>query len=143
MVKITRVTSDLHLLLEEEFIKGDCHIVCVACNGLTHLNVYAVGYAGLPHQEVTDIAEESVEKGKAITLFPKAKITTFSSIQIEKTIDLMKQCLKINETLVKSPKIYFFKDLFFNDTASELFELFKNNGENLLAGLKVTKEIII
>jgi hypothetical protein len=143
MVKITRFTDDLNRVLEEEFKQGACHIVFAACNGLTLLNIYAVHFAGIPHEEVTKTAEESVETGNAITLFPKAKITTFAENKIEKTMGLIRQCLAINETLVKSPKIYFSPDLFSNDTAASLFELFKNGGESILADLKVTKEIII
>jgi ABC-type phosphate transport system ATPase subunit len=103
-----------------EVKNGKIHVVCMAKNGLTHLNVYAELYYKLEKEIVNksvDLVNNNMETG---TLFPKANISILpivNNIRVGNTnpdrmpfYDLRKcieDVFKANEEFIKSEIIYF------------------------------------
>lgn len=94
---------------------GKIHIVCMAWNGLTHLNVYGELFYKLPKEELNqfvDLVNSSRETG---TLFPKANISILPVCENENhdalNLNELTECIKdvfiANQMYLKSDIIYF------------------------------------
>jgi len=117
MIELISVFQKSPADIIEDVKAGKIHIVCMAQNGLTHLNVYAELYYKLPRnlvKECVDLVNFSRETG---TLYPKAFITILPKTELRNqnliplTFDELKKCLedvfKANEEYLKSEIIYF------------------------------------
>lgn len=91
------------------------HIVCMAWNGLTHLNVYGELFYKLPKEELNQFVDLVNSRRETGTLFPKANISilpvyenknydTFNLIELTECI---KDVFVANHLHLKSQIIYF------------------------------------
>ena len=99
---------------------GKIHIVCMAQNGLTHLNVYAELYYKLPKPLINQCVDLVNSKKETGTLYPQANISilpksemrtdwnknpvNITVTELEKFID---DVFKANQEYLKSEIIYF------------------------------------
>ena len=101
----------------EDIKAGRIHVVCMAQNGLTHLNVYAELYYKLPREMINKIVEIVNSKRETGTLYPQAYISILPKFGKTSEIlhllnpDELFNCLKdvfiANEEYLKSEIIYF------------------------------------
>lgn len=131
MIRLRRVNQKNAEEIIDDVKSGKIHIVCMARNGLTHLNVYAVLFCKLPNELVSKCAEDVNLNKETGTLFPKANITilpisendttwnqkpqTLSYNELEKCID---DVFKANQEYLKSEIIYFTLEEFWVDKKS-------------------------
>lgn len=114
--------------IAEDVKSGKIHLVCMAQNGLTHLNVYAELYLHLPKDMINkcvDLVNTARETG---TLYPKAYISILpksehrSNMPPPLSFSELKKCLedvfKANEEYLKSPIIYFSLEYGYVDISS-------------------------
>lgn len=59
----------------ERILSGKIHVVCIAQNGLTHLNVYGELYCKVPRDIINKFCDEVNSSKKAATFFPEANIS--------------------------------------------------------------------
>jgi hypothetical protein len=112
-----------------EVKSGKIHVVCMAQNGLTHLNVYAELYYKIPRSIVNECVDLVNSKKETGTLFPKAHISILP--KSEKRTDWnqnpqtlnreeLKTCIDdvfiANQTYLKSEIIYFTLEGHYIDT---------------------------
>ena len=97
---------------------GKIHLVCMAQNGLTHLNVYAQMYLGVPADTINycvDQVNKNIETG---TLYPVANVSilpykknggwqTIESIGLNEIRLCIDDVIKVNEEYIKAGIILF------------------------------------
>ncbi len=97
---------------------GKIHIVCMAQNGMTHLNVYAELYYKLPKpliNQCVDLVNSKKETGTLfpqanISILPKSEMRTEGIIYHHNIIDLenfIDDIFEANQKYLKSEIIYF------------------------------------
>ena len=106
--------------LKDEFISKKVHLVTIAQNGLTHLNVYAELWCGIPKMTVNQLVNMVNEKKETGSFYPIANISILPKSeksnypQVDNLpftgSDLVKCLLDVfvvNNTLIKSEIVYF------------------------------------
>jgi hypothetical protein len=99
---------------------GKIHIVCMAQNGLTHLNVYAELYYKIPRLIINQCVEHVNLKKETGTLYPHANIsiipksenyTDWNKNPLRLNVQELQSCIsdvfKANQEYLKSEIIYF------------------------------------
>jgi hypothetical protein len=103
-----------------EVKSGKIHVVCMAQNGLTHLNVYAELYCGIKRDVLNQCVDMVNSKKETGTLFPEAYISILPKSESRKdwnpnpqivNAEELKTCIDdvfiANQKYLKSEIIYF------------------------------------
>ena len=120
MIRLIEINQKFPGDIIEDVKSGKVHVVCIAQNGLTHLNVYAELYYKLPKELVNQCVNSVNSKKETGTLFPQANITILPKSenksdwnQNPQTVDPneLENCIgdvfKANQEYLKSEIIYF------------------------------------
>ena len=75
MIELIKIAQKFPGEIINEIATGKIHVVCMAQNGLTHLNVYAELYCKIPKQLVNQSVDLVNSKKETGTLFPQAYIS--------------------------------------------------------------------
>ena len=95
---------------------GKIHLVCMAQNGLTHLNVYAQMYLGVPADTINYCVNQVNENVATGTLYPVANVSILpykkngahiESINLAESRFCIDDVFKANEEYIKAEIILF------------------------------------
>jgi hypothetical protein len=120
MIRLIEINQKFPGDIIEDVKSGKVHVVCMAQNGSTHLNVYTELYYKLPKELVNQCVNSVNSKKETGTLFPQANITILPKSenksdwnQNPQTVDPneLENCIvdvfKANQEYLKSEIIYF------------------------------------
>lgn len=120
MIRLIKINQKPPGDIIEDVKSGKIHIVCMAQNGYTHLNVYAELEYKLPKKLVNQCVENVNSKKETGTLYPEANITILPKSEIKtdwnkkpNTLNAkeLENCIgdvfKANQEYLKSEVIYF------------------------------------
>jgi len=113
MIKLETVNPKYPKDIIADVKLGNIHIVCMAQNGLTYLNVYAELYYKLEKQLVNTCVKETNSKLETGTLYPKANISILpKNVENRKLTkkelkESIKDVFKANELCIGAEIIYF------------------------------------
>ncbi len=102
----------------DEIKAGKIHLVCIAQNGLTHLNVYAQMYLGVPVDTINYCVNQVNKNLETGTLYPVANVSilpykrsggwqTIESIGLNEMRLCIDDVIKANEEYIKAEIILF------------------------------------
>lgn len=113
---------------KDELLANQVHIVCVAQNGLTHLNVYAELWCDIDKIIVSNACDKINSKKETGTLYPVANITILPKSEMNTDLNRhtsvlsfsqLQNCIKdvfvANSNYIKSEKIFFSLEPYYID----------------------------
>jgi hypothetical protein len=120
MINFKKVNPIYPKVIIDDIIAGKIHVVCMAQNGLTHLNVYAECYLKLPKTFINHCVELVNLKREAGTLHPAAFISILpykknmingnnspESLKLNELQNCIDDIFIANQEVLKSPIIFF------------------------------------
>ena len=109
----------------DDIKSGKIHLVCMAQNGLTHLNVYAQMYLGVPADTINYCVNQVNKNIETGTLYPVANVSILpykksgahiESINLAESRFCIDDVFKANELYIKSGIILFSMENSYIDT---------------------------
>jgi hypothetical protein len=112
----------------EDVKSGKIHVICVAENSFTHLNVYAELMLNFSRTDINNFVELSNSRSEVGTLFPKAylSILPIGNIQSDDKLSFyVEEIFTLNQQYLKSEILFFsLEDSFINKEI--IFKIIEN-----------------